>query len=184
MTGTFNRTFYADGETQLEDLLKAAIDVDPSFVAKTAIYARQKGFMKDTPALLLAWTSMLQTDDFAKAFPRVVDNGKMLRTFVQVMRSGATGRKSLGTRPKRMVQAWLEAASDPELLRASVGNDPSLADVIKMVHPKPKSATREAFFAWIIGKPYDVAALPQIVAEFEAFKRDPSRRCRTCRSRC
>lgn len=174
MTGTFNRTFYADGEAQLDGLLKAAQEVDPSFAAKTAVYARQKGFMKDTPALLLAWTSMLQTDDFAKAFPDVVDNGKMLRTFVQLMRSGVTGRKSLGTRPKRMVQAWLETASDVELMRASVGNDPSLADVIKMVHPKPKSAAREAFFAWIIGKPYDVAVLPQIVADFEAFKRDTS----------
>lgn len=174
MTGTFNGTFYADGQTQLADLLLAAQEVDPSFVAKTAVYARQNGFMKDTPALLLAWTSMLQTDDFSRAFPDVVDNGKMLRTFVQLMRSGVTGRKSLGTRPKRMVQAWLETASDPELLRASIGNDPSLADVIKMVHPKPKSAARETFFAWIIGKPYDVAALPEIIAEFEAFKRAPS----------
>ncbi len=173
MTGTFNRTFYADGAAQVEALLQAAFEVEPSFAARTAIYARQKGYMKDTPALLLAWTSMLQTDDFTRAFPKVVDNGKMLRTFVQLMRSGVTGRKSFGTRPKRMVQAWLETASDAEILRASVGNDPSLADVIKMVHPKPKSASREAFFAWLLGKPHDVAALPAIVAEFEAFKRSP-----------
>jgi 60 kDa SS-A/Ro ribonucleoprotein len=29
----------------------------------------------------------------------VIDNGRMLRNFVQIMRSGAVGRTSLGTRP-------------------------------------------------------------------------------------
>lgn len=48
------------------------------------------------------------TPHFAQAFSRVVDNGKMLRIFVQIMRSGAVGRKSLRTRPKRMVRHWLE----------------------------------------------------------------------------
>ena len=94
--------------------------------------------MKDMPALLLAVLSSMQGDEFGRAFGRIVRNGKMLRNFVQVMRSGATGRKSLGTRPKRLVQAWLEQAVDFEIMRAAVGNDPSLADVIKMVHPKPE----------------------------------------------
>lgn len=35
-----------------------------------------------------------------------------------------------------MVQHWLNAASDRALLAANVGNDPSLADVIRMGHPK------------------------------------------------
>ena len=70
-------------------------------------------------------------------------------------------------------------------MRAAVGNDPSLADVIKMVHPKPADAAREALYGWLIGKPHDAAALPEMVQAFEAFKRDPSDcRCRTCRSRC
>jgi hypothetical protein len=108
VTGTLNHTFYAEAQHQLEDMLAAAQMVEPEFLAKTAIYARQRGFMKDAPALLLAWLSMLQTPHFGLAFDRVVDNGKMLRTFVQIMRSGATGRKSLGTRPKRMIRHWLQ----------------------------------------------------------------------------
>ncbi len=43
-----------------------------------------------------------------------------------------------------------------------------------MVHPKPASAERRALYAWLIGKPYDVAALPEAVRAFEAFKRDPT----------
>jgi 60 kDa SS-A/Ro ribonucleoprotein len=173
MTGTMNATFYAQGQDQLAELLQAAQQVEPEFVAKTAIYARTRGHMKDAPALLMAWLSMVQTEHFALAFDRVIDNGKMLRNFVQIMRSGATGRKSLGTRPKRMVRRWLEQASDAEIMRAAVGQDPSLADVIKMMHPKPADASREAFFAWLIGKPHDMAVLPEIVTAFETFKRDP-----------
>ena len=124
VTGTLSRTFYAQAQHQLEDMLQAAQMVEADFLAKTAIYARQRGFMKDAPALLLAWLSMLQTPHFGLAFDRVVDNGKMLRTFVQIMRSGATGRKSLGTRPKRMIRHWLEKASDIEILRAAVGQSP------------------------------------------------------------
>jgi 60 kDa SS-A/Ro ribonucleoprotein len=101
----------------------------------------------------------------------VIDNGRMLRTFVQIMRSGAVGRKSLGSRPKAMVEAWLAEASDQEILRATVGQSPSLADVIRMVHPRPRTPERAALYAWAIGKPYDVAKLPEAVARFEAFKR-------------
>lgn len=173
-TGTFNATFYADAREQLDEVLKLAWQVEPDFLAKTAVHAFERSYMKDMPALLLAVLSQMHGDQFERAFGRIVKNGKMLRNFVQVMRSGATGRKSLGTRPKRLVLGWLEKASDAEIIRAAVGNDPSLADVVKMVHPKPASASREALYGYLLGKPYDVNALPGLVTAFEAFKRDPS----------
>lgn len=173
-TGTFNATFYAGAREQLTEVLELAWQVEPEFLAKTAVYAFERGYMKDMPALLLAVLSCQHGDGFGRAFPRIVRNGKMLRNFVQVMRSGATGRKSLGTRPKRMIQAWLEQASDVEIMRAAVGTEPSLADVIRMVHPKPASAARAALYGYLIGKPHDVLALPGLVKAFEAFKRDPS----------
>src|SRR5690606_37747159 len=104
------------------------------------------------------------------AFDRVIDNGRMVRNFVQILRSGATGRKSLGTSPKRLVQRWLEGRSDETLFRASVGQSPSLADVIKMVHPRPTGAAREALYGYLLGRPRDAAALPEVVRQFEAFK--------------
>ena len=51
---------------------------------------------------------------------------------------------------------------------------PSLADVVKMVHPKPAELWREAFFAWLMGKTYQESALPPITRSFEAWKRDPA----------
>ena len=94
----------------------------------------------------------------------------MLRNFAQIIRSGAVGRKSFGNRPKKLMQAWLLTATEKQLLNAAVGNAPSLADVVKMVHPKPREAWRAAWFAWLIGKPYDREALPPITRAFEDYK--------------
>lgn len=173
VTGCLNQTFYANAEAQLSNVLALTKDIDPAFVAKCAIYARERG-MKDMPAVLLATLSVNQPDLMVRVFDRVVDNGKMLRNFVQVMRSGQVWRKSLGSRPKALVANWLNSASVDSLLKASVGQSPSLADVIKMVHPKPRDAERAALFAYLIGRPCDVAALPEIVRAYEAFKRDPT----------
>lgn len=171
-TGCLSQTFYADAEDQLDKVTALAQEVDAAFVAKTAIYARQSGHMKDMPALLAAGLAVRDIALLNQVFSRVVDNGKMLRNFVQILRSGAVGRKSLGTRPKKLVQHWLLTATEKQLLNAAVGNTPSLADVVKMVHPKPAEAWRAAWFAWLIGKPVDEAALPPITQAFERFKRD------------
>lgn len=171
-TGCLSQTFYANAEDQLDAVTALAQTVDAAFVAKTAIYAREAGYMKDMPALLAAALAVRDVALLSQVFPRVVDNGKMLRNFVQILRSGAVGRKSLGTRPKKLVQHWLLTASEKQLLNAAVGNTPSLADVVKMVHPKPAEAWRAAWFAWLIGKPVDEAALPPITQAFERFKRE------------
>jgi 60 kDa SS-A/Ro ribonucleoprotein len=113
----------------------------------------------------------------AEVFDRVIDDARMLRNFVQIVRSGVVGRKSLGSLPKRMVKQWIESRTDAQLFRASVGNDPSLADIVKMVHPRPQSASRAALFGYLIGREpaegsqWTNEDLPQLVKDFEAFKR-------------
>ncbi len=170
VTGTFGGMFYQSPQEELEYVLEVAEAVEPRFLAQTAIYARQSGYMKDMPAVLLAILARRDPALFRAVFGRVVNNGKMLRTFVQVIRSGQTGRKSLGSAPKAMVQNWLNTASDRALLNANIENDPSLADVIKMVHPKPASPEREALFAWIVGRPCNLARLPGAVQDWMAFR--------------
>ena len=169
-TGCLNSTYYADAQDQLEQVLALAEQLDAEFIAKTAVYARQKGFMKDMPALLLAVLAQKDVNMLARVFDQVANNGKMLRNFAQIIRSGAVGRKSFGNRPKKLMQTWLLTATEKQLLNAAIGNAPSLADVVKMVHPKPREAWRAAWFAWLIGKPYDREALPPITRAFEDYK--------------
>ncbi|EOX8516787.1 vWA domain-containing protein [Salmonella enterica] len=170
MTGCMNETFYASGQAQLSDVLGIAKDLDDLFLAKLAIYGRERGMMKDMPALLTAILAARGSALLPVVFARVINNGRMLRNFVQILRSGATGRRSLGTRPKKLVQRWLQEASEDRLLQASVGNVPSLADIVKMVHPRPQALWQEAFFAWLIGKPCDKSQLPEKTQALLAFR--------------
>src|SRR5262245_47103448 len=130
-TGCLNRTFYAGDSEQLADVLALCDQVPPEFVARTAIYSRSRGRMKDMPALLLAILSRRDPALMDRIFNRVVDSPRMLRTFVQMLRSGTTGRKSLGTAPKRCVRRWLESRSEDALFFASIGASPSLGDIVR-----------------------------------------------------
>ncbi|HYN85859.1 MAG TPA: hypothetical protein VER32_11445 [Pyrinomonadaceae bacterium] len=169
-TGCLNATFYASAGDQLKAVLALCAEVEPEFIAKTALYARERGLMKDMPALLCAVLAARDVRLLERVFPRVVDNAKMLRNFVQVVRSGAVGRKSLGSAPKRMVRDWLEARDEATLFNSSVGRQPTLADIVRMVHPRPRTKEREALFGYLVGREHDAGALPPAVRRFEAFK--------------
>lgn len=173
-TGTFNDTFYVQGDTQLNKVKELVNQVKPEFLAKLAVYSRESAFMKDVSAFLLASLMTRDINLFKQVFNRVIDNGKMLRNFVQIVRSGQVGRKSFGSAPKRMIRAWLEQRKDHLLFEDSVGNDPSLKDIIKMVHPKPNDKGREAFYAYLIDREVkNSEALPEFVRAFESFKKAP-----------
>ena len=169
-TGCFSNTFYADASEQLDKVLALANELDGEFVAKVAVYSREKGFMKDMPALLVAVLSTKDKTLFEQVFPHVIDNGKMLRNFVQIMRSGVVGRKSLGSLPKRLVRQWFEARKAETIFKQSVGQAPSFADILKMVHTKPQDAEKEALYGYFIGRDIDADKLPEIVKRFEKFK--------------
>lgn len=170
VTGCLNNTFYADAETQLAKVIELSRQVDAVFIAQLALYARERGHMKDMPALLCAVLAVKDVAMLKAVFPRVIDNGRMLRNFVQMIRSGAVGRKSLGTAPKRLINEWLEARSDEAVFKDSVGQSPSLADVVKMIHPKPKTEARAALYGYFIGRDFNADALPALVRQFEQFK--------------
>ncbi len=172
-TGCLTDTYYATAEMQLDAVLALCAGLPAEFIAKTAVWCRERGFMKDLPALLVALLTVEDPALCERVFDRVIDDGKMLRNFVQVMRSGHVGRGSLASMPKRLVRRWLERRTDEQVFRASIGADPSLADVVKMAHPRPTTASRRALYGWLLGRPYDVDALPAIVRAYEDYKRDP-----------
>ncbi|MEQ1566982.1 MAG: RNA-binding protein [Myxococcota bacterium] len=149
--------------------------VETGFLARTAVYARRRGFMKATPALLCAVLAMRDGALLERIFHRVIDNGRMLRGFVGHLRSGALGRWSLGRRPKRLVQAWFDRRDDDQILRASVGNGPSLVDVIRLAHVDPRTLARTALFRYLMRRDYDSAALPPLVRQLVAFQRGEGR---------
>lgn len=173
VTGTLNNVFYATGAEQLDQIKNLAANCSDEFLAKAAIYASRIAKMKDTPVVLLSILANRGAIGVAyteSIFNRVVKNQKMLRNFVQVIRSGQTGRKSFGSALKRSIQNWLRNQSADNLFKGSVGQSPSLADIVKMVHPKAESTQKNAFYAWLLDKKIPLGKLPPAVRDFERFK--------------
>ena len=180
-TGCFNGTYYAQADEQLATL-KTLVDqvTDHTFLAKLAVYSRERAMMKDMPVALLLALSKRDPALFRKVFDRVVDNGRTLRTLVQFVRSGQFGRKGLSYSLQRAVQRWLNSASVEKLLSASIGNDPSLRDVLRLARPTPADNARRALFGWLTDKPVEKWApatetdLPEEVMALAAFRKAES----------
>ncbi len=173
VTGTFQDTYYVgatDHLTKVEDLVASC---RPEFIAKLAVYAREQGKMKDMPAYLLATlVSRGETELAKRIFDRVCNNSKVLLVFARIIRSGATGRSSFGTATKKLIQNWINKKGDKGLYLSSVGHsDPSMADLIKMVHPKPVSDSQSEMFSYLLGKKYNLELLPQDIQMFERLKK-------------
>ncbi len=180
-TGCFGGVFYANAQTQLDELRKLIAQVDDNvFLAKLAVYARERAYMKDMPAALLVTLSKRDTELMHRVFDRVVDNGRVLRTMFQMVRSGQFGRTSLSSSLQRAFQRWLNEASVGKLLSASIGNDPSLRDVLRMARPTPKDNARRALFGWLTDKelekwaPATEADLPEQVQSLIAYRKAQS----------
>lgn len=163
MTGCFNGTFYASGTLQLERTLELCAKVaDPAWISALAIKARRDGLMKDMPVLLLAWVAANEKggESFRAAFPLVVDNVKQLSKYVQVFRSGVLGRKSLSHRNATAIERWCASKSAADLWWQSVGvASPSLADVLRMAHPKPATPAHAALFGYLSDRNTDEHAI-------------------------
>ncbi len=186
-TGTFGNAFYSTATTQLDEVLKLIDEVnDDQYLAKLALYAREKAFMKDMPAALLVALSVRDTELMHRVFDRVVDNGRILRTVFQMIRSGqfksksGTVRTGLSSSLQRAFQRWLNNASVGKLLSALIGNDPSLRDILRMARPTPKDNARRAMFGWLTDKtvekwaPATEADLPVEVQSLIAYRNSES----------
>lgn len=176
-TGTFHGTYYASAESQLDALIQLAGQVgDDAFLAKLAVYSRERALMKDMPAALVALLASRDPALFHRAFDRVIDNGRVLRTLFQMIRSGRFGKKSLASSVQRAFRRWLNSASVEKLLSASIGNDPSLRDILRLARPTPNDNARRALFGWLTDKevarwaPATEADLPEQVQLLRAFR--------------
>jgi 60 kDa SS-A/Ro ribonucleoprotein len=192
-TNCFNGTYYVDADSNLKIAKEAVAKLhnDPEFIAKVAVFSRSKGYMKDMPAYLTAVLATLDSKLFRKVFPKVIDNGKMLRNFVQIGRSGQAGKKlNMTARSIRgAICDWFENHTADFIFRASIGNDPTMRDILRMARPRPESEEKAALYAYLKGAEvkegeyltfhkdgsvryrHSFDALPSIIKQYEGFKK-------------
>lgn len=213
-TNCFNGTYYVDAENNLKIAKDAALKLknDPLFIAQCAVYGRDKSYMKDMPAFLTVLLhdvcAGLPADHehktlFRRVFRRTIDNGKQLRNFISMARSGAvTGRKanmSSGS-IRHALREWFAKRSPESIMKASIGDDPSIRDILRMARPRPENETKAALYAYLRDAQFDKDSgeyrvykrtnpksknseltlahshtwdsLPEIVKQYEKFKKD------------
>jgi 60 kDa SS-A/Ro ribonucleoprotein len=150
-------------------VIELARQCDPLFVAQLAIFSYEKGKLRDIGALLTAYISSIP-ELFKVVAPRVLNNMGQIRKFVHYKRSGIVGSKSLGTVPKRYIQDYILALSPRQLFRQAIGQSPSVADVIRLTHPKPTEELHY-LFRYLLGFDVEDAKLLPEIQELRAFLR-------------
>ena len=160
-TSCMNGTYYTTASLQLDTVQELFKQVDdPTFVAKCALYGRKSSYMKDMPALAVAWLASHKVDGQVSStakrlvhaiWDEIIDSGNMLRNFVLMTRSGKLGRKCLGSFPKGMVKNWFDKTPAHQIFHQSIGSNPSIKDIIKMSHPSPNTPEKAALFAYFCG---------------------------------
>lgn len=176
VTSTLNGTFYASADAHLKTVQALVSKVKSETIAKAAVYGAETAKMKDLPAYMLAVLAARKENVLLrKSFFRVIKNVKMLCNFVQILRSGVTGRKSFGSFVKTLIREFLQSRNPDELFKQHFGHSqPSVEDIIKMVHPRPRTPVEQALYGYLIGKEVSRDNLPFIAQQFEAFKADNS----------
>jgi 60 kDa SS-A/Ro ribonucleoprotein len=171
-TGTLEDALVAGASTSLEGL---AAHTAALSTAQQAALADACALPDDLlPALLAAQLSRAAPAEAERIFARQVTSGVQVRAFVEAMRSGLVGRTSLGSLGRRLVQGWLDAQPDDALLDAAAPDAPfddlpTLADVLRLVHPRPASPARAALYGALLGR--GPGASTERLAELEALVR-------------
>jgi len=174
-TNTFNGTFYTDSKQNLELAKEAVYNLksDPEFIAKVALYSRDKGYMKDMPAFLCAFLATTNRPDlFHLTFDRVITNGKMLGNVVQIARSdcfGSPANLSAG-KWRHAIRDWFVNRTPKQLFTDATRSCVKMSDILRMAHPKPDSDDKNELYKYFLGKEYKVSKLPEPIRSYEKYK--------------
>ncbi|MBI4348123.1 MAG: TROVE domain-containing protein [Elusimicrobia bacterium] len=183
MTGNLEDTFYASAKSLAQEAVKTLDEqgaVDPSFLAKAVVYAREQGYLRLAPITGLLVLSKHDPALLKAAFPRVIRTLGDLQDFLTLTRSKAV--RSTGRSIREAAGRWLRDMEPYQVIKygaagASTGpNSPvNLRDILRLTHPKPGPATH--LFRYAIDrvrgeKPSEelLAKLPEQIRAYERFK--------------
>ena len=86
-TGCLNGTYYSSAKSQLDTVKELLYKVEPEFIGQVAIYAHKESYMKDMPALCLAYLASdsknpQKVNILKKIFHEICDSSKIGRAHV------------------------------------------------------------------------------------------------------
>jgi len=147
LTTFVQKSYYEKEKEIMKRFRKAADNVDPLFVAKTALYARLSANMRSSSHVLAAelaprvsgleWSSRF----YNKVINRVDDMSEILSYYENIMKG-----KGVPNAMRKGFKLKLESL-DPYLIDKykMLGREISLIDLVNRMHPVPTQSNAEAF---------------------------------------
>lgn len=163
-TAVLSDTFYEKDGTRLARVQELMKKNDAEFVAKLAVYARNKMYMRSIPMVLAVELAKENSGNavVSKAVSGVVQRADEITELLAYyqLANGRTGTKKLNKLSKQVQKGLAEAFNRFDEYQFSKYNrdaDVSLRDALFLVHPKAKSEEQQAVFNKIAAKDLAVA---------------------------
>lgn len=164
VTTTLSDKFYETGGERLKRIQNLIKDVDPQFVAKLAVYARESMYLRSIPLVLAVELAKVhQGDDLvSRLVARVIQRADEI-TELLAFYQHANERKSvkkLGKLSKQLQKGLALAFNKFDEYQFSKYNrdaDVKLRDALFLVHPRPKTDAQQLLFDKIAADTLDTA---------------------------
>lgn len=153
VTTTLSDKFYEAGGERLKRIRTLVREVDPQFVAKLAVYARESMYLRSVPLVLAVELARIhQGDDLvSRLVGRVIQRADEI-TEILALYQHANERKSLKKlgRLSKQLQKGLALAfnkfDEYQFSKYNRDADVKLRDALFLVHPRPKNGTQQELF--------------------------------------
>jgi 60 kDa SS-A/Ro ribonucleoprotein len=153
VTTTLSDKFYETGGERLQRIKQLISEVDPTFVAKLAVYARESMYLRSIPLVLAVELAKVhQGDDLvsrlvARVIQRADEITEMLAFYQNA--NARTSVKKLGKLSKQLQKGLALAFNKFDEYQFSKYNrdaDVKLRDALFLVHPRPKDEMQQSIF--------------------------------------
>jgi 60 kDa SS-A/Ro ribonucleoprotein len=162
VTWSLDDTFYEKNSDRLTRIRTLIAQNEPLFVARLAIYARHKMYMRSVPLVLLAELAKIHSGDdlIAKLTEKVVNRADEITELLACYQllNERKGLKKLD-RLSKQLQKGLSGAfnkfDEYQFAKYNRNSEIKLRDALFVVHPKPKSEAQQLLFNKIANNTLD-----------------------------
>jgi len=157
VTSTLSNRFYETAESQVARLRKLVQQVDPEFVAKLAIYAREKMYLRSIPLVLTVELARIHRGDslVQRLTERVIQRADEITELLAYyqLANKRQGTKQLNRLSKQLQKGIAAAFNKFDAYQFAKYNRKtvvSLKDALFLAHPKAKDEAQQAIFDQIV----------------------------------
>ena len=147
--------FYSDGESVANAMRKLVREVPAEKVAELAIKAREEQKLRHAPLLIvyeMTLASKAHRELVGETLARVIQRPDEITEFVAIYYKLGGGKRPLSKQVKKGLAAAFNKFNEYSLAKYNRDKDIKLADVLALVHAKPKDKEQGLLFAKLANK--------------------------------